>query len=262
LASAPAGEVDSVETDRYRERLRGAMCKAAREARVRTSWVRPDRDYEEALSALVDAAFDVPGYVHRFRPFLERVAQKAAANSLVQLVLKHTVPGVPDTYQGTELWDLNLVDPDNRRPVDFVARASLLAQLEEQWDRDPAGVLARLSSQWRDGHLKLLLTRILLRTRAEHPGLFASGSYLPCDVGQADGKVCAFIRRNADVELLVVFARFPFARSDESEWLHWSLPDMARGNAWRDVLRRAPVSASVPALDEELPFAIWLRSAN
>ena len=147
------------------------MLKSVREAGVNTRWVFGDPDYEAALAAFVARALDPGGaFLPSFRAFEAAIAADGAANGLIQTALKLTIPGVPDIYQGAELWEQSLVDPDNRRPVDFARRAALLA--------DPAAAPPKLA----------LIAR-LLGLRREKPELFAAGSYEPLPGGPG---VCAF----------------------------------------------------------------------
>ncbi len=186
------------EVPEFRERLRAYMLKAAREARVHTGWLEPDEEYEGALLAFVDRILE-PGPENRFlEDFLEFqpfVAYYGALNSLAQVMLKIAAPGVPDFYRGTELWDFSLVDPDNRRPVDFGLRAARLAELQERTG-DPRDLAGELLAGWRDGRVKLYLTWRALRFRRDHRRLFAGGDYLPLvAAGPGRDHLCAFARR-------------------------------------------------------------------
>jgi len=132
----PLEERDDVDIEAIRKRVVSYMIKAAKEAKARTSWVNPNPEYEDALHHFVSAALSSParnGFLTDFIPFQRKVAMAGIFNSLSQLVLKLTSPGVPDIYQGCELWDFSLVDPDNRRPVDFVLRAHLLKEIEQRF---------------------------------------------------------------------------------------------------------------------------------
>ncbi|HEX6636584.1 MAG TPA: alpha amylase C-terminal domain-containing protein, partial [Steroidobacteraceae bacterium] len=244
----------------YRERLRGAMTKAAREARRRTSWARPNEEYEAHLMALIDAALHSPPFMEDFRPFQQRVARAGAENSLVQTLLKLTLPGVPDIYQGAELWDLSLVDPDNRRPVDYAWRAGLLQDLIAQWERVPYATLRDAAGHWQDGRVKLLLTTLLLRLRQSDPAVF-EGEYLPWEIADAGPEVVAFQRRSTSGVLFVAFARFPFARARETNW-RIDLPEAP--GAWHDVLTRETVPGSGFEWRAEpgLPLTVLLSRAT
>src|SRR3954447_8434290 len=167
------------------DRLCEYMLKAVREAKVHTSWLTTNQPYEDALVAFVRRALSGSGsgrLLSAFRPFQERVASLGMLNSLAQTTLKLGSPGVPDIYQGTELWDLSLVDPDNRRPVDFAHRTRLLDDVDALLAREPRDRPAAVSQwldDWKDGRIKLLVTVAGLRLRKELPHLFVGGSYLP-----------------------------------------------------------------------------------
>jgi (1->4)-alpha-D-glucan 1-alpha-D-glucosylmutase len=224
----------------YQQRLQASMTKAAREARHRTSWGRPNENFESRLAALIAASLKSLRFMDAFLPFQQRVARAGAANSLVQTTLKLTLPGVPDVYQGCELWDLSLVDPDNRRPVDYAHRARLLERLMQDWTRDAVATVHRALDAWQDGRIKLLLTALLLRLRREIPELFLGG-YVPLEAGD-DGFAGGYLRQSANASLLVAFARFPLAGQQEGEanrTLRVTLP--AGPGPWRDVFARETV---------------------
>ncbi|HLI23283.1 MAG TPA: malto-oligosyltrehalose synthase [Stellaceae bacterium] len=185
--------------DAYVARLKAFAVKAAREAKLVTSWIAPDAAYEAGLERFIERLFDPPHnpFTDSVARFLPPILRLGAFNSLAQLVLKATVPGVPDFYQGCEFWDLSLVDPDNRRPVDYEARRNAIAAL------DFASALAR----WREGWLKLWLIERLLAMRNRRPNLFLNGSYKPILAeGSAAAHVVAFERRDGDAAILVVVA--------------------------------------------------------
>jgi (1->4)-alpha-D-glucan 1-alpha-D-glucosylmutase len=191
--------------DAFRARVHDAMRKAAREARAHTSWSAPNTAYEEALERFIDGALRNAAFIEAFTQFHAQVAEAGARNGLVQTVLKLTVPGVPDLYQGSELWDLSLVDPDNRRPVDFERRERMLDALLDAWRRDP---LETVRHAWRarsDGGVKLLATALVLAHRRAHEALFRDGAYVACETG--DDTLGAFLRTHAGEKLLVVFRR-------------------------------------------------------
>jgi len=135
-------------------------------------------------------------FLNDFVAFQKPIAVAGMLNSLAQTLLKMTAPGVADFYQGTELWDLSLVDPDNRRPVDFSKRRSLLEELKRGESGDWAGMVYDLLSHWQDGRVKLYLIQKILNFRREHGELFQTGDYLPLYAdGKFRGHVCAFARR-------------------------------------------------------------------
>jgi (1->4)-alpha-D-glucan 1-alpha-D-glucosylmutase len=220
IGSWPAERRQSPISDRaaadLTERLVAYMDKAAREAKVHTSWIEENPAYSNALVRFVKDTLTGPTarrFLASFVPFQRRVAQIGMMNSLSQLVLKLASPGVPDFYQGTELWDLSLVDPDNRRAVDFAARQRLLAELRPILDRLEHNTTADrevqdLFTHWTDGRIKLLVTTRGMRFRREHPALLLNGVYTPLALeGERADHVVAFARHNGAGTLLVIAPR-------------------------------------------------------
>jgi (1->4)-alpha-D-glucan 1-alpha-D-glucosylmutase len=178
------------------------MEKATREAKLHTSWINPVAEYDAAVREFAAAALanhPKNRFLAEFRGFHEQIVNWGLFSALSQLLLKLTSPGVPDIYQGQELWDFSLVDPDNRRPVDFAIRQNLLKQLEEAvgHNEESLTALAReLAANPRDPRLKLFVTWRTLQFRRLHADLFAHGEYLPLTVeGAAAKHLCAFARR-------------------------------------------------------------------
>jgi (1->4)-alpha-D-glucan 1-alpha-D-glucosylmutase len=193
----------------FRERLRAYVLKAAREAKVRTTWLEPRRAYEEALLSFVDDCLD-PARSSTFLGSLDRfahlVTRAGATNSIAQTLLKLTVPGVPDIYQGTELVDLSLADPDNRRPIDFARRIALLGAMGRADSR--RALLRELVRDWPDDRAKLLVTAEALALRKALPAVFEEGAYLPlAAVGERAGHAVAFARRAGEDWVIVVVPR-------------------------------------------------------
>ena len=185
-----------------RERVAAWQQKALREAKRHSGWAAPNEEYEQAcqdfLAGVVDP--DRPArVVHEIHAFVQRIAAAGALNGLSQLLLRNTAPGVPDLYQGTEYWDFSLVDPDNRRPVDFAARDASLAA-----DAAPADLLV----DWRDGRVKQAILRRALAFRRDDPPLFAEGAYLPLEVeGDAAAHAVAFARHHREKYAIIVITR-------------------------------------------------------
>ncbi len=189
---------DATELPSFAERVKEYLVKAVREAKAYTRWDRPNPPYENAIGDFVDSIME-SAPENRFLPhfllFQKRIAPYGAMNSLSQVLLKVASPGVPDFYQGTEIWDFSLVDPDNRRPVDFSRRALLLRDLPNPESGDPLPQLREILSRWEDGRIKLYLTRMALHFRRLHRDLFLSGSYLPISVsGGRKEHVLSFAR--------------------------------------------------------------------
>ncbi|KJS11580.1 MAG: malto-oligosyltrehalose synthase [Desulfotomaculum sp. BICA1-6] len=202
------------EVPEFKERLADYLVKAAREAGMHTSWLQPDENYEKALVQFAMSILE-PGesnlFLRDFTPFQAYISYYGAINSLAQVLLKVTCPGVPDFYRGTELWDFSLVDPDNRRPVDFDARAAILDELREREadGRVALTALAReLLESWRDGRVKLFLAYRALQFRRNRADLFTHGEYVPVEAsGPGAGHVCAFARRSGTSWALVAVPR-------------------------------------------------------
>jgi (1->4)-alpha-D-glucan 1-alpha-D-glucosylmutase len=190
--------------DALLERMQAYALKAAREGKQETSWLNPNESYEAGLQTFLARILDRSASAE-FLDSLETLAQRTsllgALNSLSQITLKATMPGVPDFYQGTEFWDLSLVDPDNRRPVDFAERAAVLASIENpDW--------GSLAQHWPDGHIKLAWTRHLLKLRTEMPDVFAHGDYQPIEVtGPHRDHVIAFARRRGRDAVITAVAK-------------------------------------------------------
>ena len=188
------------------DRLQQYMFKAAKEAKVNTSWIQEDQRWEDALRGFVEGVFALPAKHALWKgllPFARRIAEIGMHNSLSQLVLKAASPGVPDFYQGCELWDFSLVDPDNRRPVDYELRQKLLDEV--RGSQISRAELARdLYAHWEDGRIKLFLTHATLQARRAQPELFAGGDYAALAAeGPRSANLCAFARTTQDGKLAI-----------------------------------------------------------
>ncbi len=207
-----AWPLDPAEIPAFKERLKSYMIKAAREAMVHTRWVSPQVEHENGLLSFVDRVLDESGNQEFLRDFLKtqsRIAYYGALNSLSQMLLKVASPGVPDFYQGTELWDFSLVDPDNRRPVDFAKRVRLLKDLKIQEKEGREGLLALMLPNWKDGRIKLYIMYQALKFRKSFLDLFLHGDYLPLAAkGGRDENILAFARKQENNWVLAVAARF------------------------------------------------------
>ena len=223
----------------FAERIVAYMIKALREAKLETSWTAPDAAYEDGVAQFVRRILDpVSGraFIADLLPFADQIARIGAVNGLAQTLLKLTVPGVPDSYQGTELWDLSLVDPDNRRPVDFELRSRWLAEPR------PAFELVR---DWRSGRIKQQLIARTLALRQRQPALFRDGDYLPlAPAGAHAERIVAFARRSDQRLAIVIVPRLvtPLLRDSE-------LP-LPPAVAWEDSEVELAEGASGPLLDE------------
>lgn len=214
LGAWPAQPPGAGEFAAFRERIAAYMAKATMEAKVHTSWVNPNEEYDAAVRAFVTRILPDGSnsrFLDHLGAFQRRVAYFGRFNSLSQVLLKLTSPGVPDIYQGNELWNLSLVDPDNRGPVDYERRATFLADLKSQVGSaggDPEALTRRLLDSADDGRIKLYLTYLALNLRRAHHEVFANGAYLPLEaVGEKREHVCAFARVLEDKAVVVVVPR-------------------------------------------------------
>ncbi|MFH1282772.1 MAG: malto-oligosyltrehalose synthase [bacterium] len=209
LGTFPFSEDDY---ESYVERVKQYIVKAVREAKVHTAWLKPDEGYEEAYLDFVTEILkksEDNQFLKEFMPLQKKVAHFGIINSLAQLLIKITAPGVPDFYQGTEVWELNLVDPDNRRQVDFINRIGILDELEKKQNENLDNLLAELINTREDGRIKLFLMHRLLNERKENSELFLHGSYVPLEVsGQLKDHVIAFGRQCQDKWAVIIAPRF------------------------------------------------------
>jgi (1->4)-alpha-D-glucan 1-alpha-D-glucosylmutase len=174
------------------ERLKEYVTKSLREAKTHTTWINIDEDYEASVMAFIDSLYSNDAFLAHFSRLQRNVAYFGALSSLSQLVLKITSPGIPDFYRGTEIWDLTLADPDNRRPMDFSLRAAMLRRLS-----NGTSDVAALLEQWPDGRLKMYITYKLLGFRRRHSDLLLQGEYIRLQVRGARAKhIVAFARRH------------------------------------------------------------------
>ncbi len=194
------------------ERIKEYIVKVVREAKVHTAWLKPDIEYEDAYVSFAEkilARSENNAFLKDLIPFTKRVAHFGMLNSLSQTLIKITSPGLPDFYQGTELWDLSLVDPDNRRPVDFETRRGMLASIREQEDSHIGRLIQDLFSTKEDGKIKLFLIYRALKARRRHREIFREGAYLPLEsAGRFRSNVIAFARRYHQQWAVVIVPRF------------------------------------------------------
>ncbi|TCP10000.1 malto-oligosyltrehalose synthase [Caldimonas thermodepolymerans] len=273
----PLEPPDAPALDAFRARLQAYMLKAAREAKAHTSWEHPDADYEAGLARFIDTLLgqlEPNPFLNDFLRFVEVPAQLGCYNSLALVALKLTSPGVPDLYQGCETWNFSLVDPDNRRPVDY---AALRGRLQEVQAACAGGALPRETlAGWRaglaTGHLKLLVTWRLLQLRRAQAALFRDGGYQPVSVdGPCAEHVVAHVRSDASLHCVTVAARLlhrlcagrPAGLFGGGGWGEARLPVPVGPAGWIDVLtghRHAGVPGEdglrLSALLAELPVAV------
>jgi (1->4)-alpha-D-glucan 1-alpha-D-glucosylmutase len=259
--------LDDSEVPGFPERLREFLVKASREGKTFTSWLRVNEAHEQALLQFLDAILeDSPANSFRrdLLAFVQEIAPLGAVNSLTQTLLKIASPGVPDFYQGTELWSFTLVDPDNRRPVDYKKRVGLIEDLERRESEDLPALLTELTSEWRGGAIKLFLTHRALEFRRANRALFLDGCYEPVRaVGEHAPHVIAFARHNGGRWAMVVTPRWPKRLggdllSGQGDWrgARLDLPDKAPAE-WENVFTGEQVREfSVAGLLRNFPVAL------
>jgi (1->4)-alpha-D-glucan 1-alpha-D-glucosylmutase len=252
----PMQNASAISSDGFGERITDYMMKAVREAKENTSWANQNRDYESGLTGFVAALLESEPFRADFIPFQSRVSYFGMLNSLAQTVVKLTVPGVPDIYQGNELWEFSLVDPDNRRAIDYPIRQKVLRQLQASSQLENVGLskyAQGLTGSMEDGRIKMYVTWKVLGLRNQHPDVFRHGAYIPL---QATGKnakhVLTFARTSGDSRLLVVVPRLCVRLLENQVRLPtgadvWQetaiqLPD-SMGTSFRNVFTRELVSA-------------------
>jgi (1->4)-alpha-D-glucan 1-alpha-D-glucosylmutase len=225
----------------FLERLKAYIIKAVREAKVHTEWLKPDTAYEEAFVSFIEEILE-PSETNRFLkdflPFAKKISHYGMLNSLAQTLIKIVSPGVPDFYQGTELWDLSFVDPDNRRPVDFAKRAKLLQEIKEKESGDCLTLARELLSNRQDSRVKLYVIYKALNFRRAYQELFLEGDYIPLGaVGRSKEHLCAFARRRGSVWVLLVVPRMITGLVSVGEF---PLGEKAWGNSSLDLPLDAP----------------------
>lgn len=278
LGAAPSWPIPAAERPSFRDRMIAYMQKATKEAKVNNSWTNHEPAYDEAIARFVAAVLDAPiddPFHEEMRRLHRRVTRVGTVNALAQQLLKITCPGVPDVYQGTESWDLSLVDPDNRRPVDFDLRRRLLAEVRE---REPGALAGELALRPDDPRTKLLVTHVALGARRNDPLLFRDGAYVPLDVvGPRARHVVAFARvRDRKVSIVAVprlvasilGARNPWADTwvplpdevaeaiDEGEGLR----DAFSGERRRVIPREGSTAFAVESLFARFPLALLVQT--
>ncbi len=225
----------------YKKRIGEYLVKALREAKQNSSWEEPDEQYEKAVCNFAGSLLE-PGssFLKTLLPFHRKLATAGIVNSLAQLALKCCSPGIPDIYRGTEMWDLSLVDPDNRRPVDLGMLDEVLAEIMSAWQRDKQETTNRLLAGAGDGQIKLLLTSVLLNIRKSEPDIFTGGDYIPlATTGRLAANILAFARKLGNRWLLCIVP------------LHTGTLPMAKGkgnirpSAWRGTRILLPAGAPV-----------------
>ena len=264
----PFGELDDQGRRDFTARLQAYMEKATREAKTHTSWINPDAAYDEGLAGFVADILGNEAFLEDFLPFQRTVSRLGMVNALAQTLVKLTAPGVPDVYQGQEAWDFSLVDPDNRRPVDYGLRRRLLDAIDTRRAEVDGPTLAReLVEGWEDGRIKMHVVQQALRLRAALPGVFGRGAYLPLTgEGARAGHVAAFARTADGAATITVVPRlvagltrdrdFALPAADDWKGTRIPLPDDLAGR-YRNVLTGEEMRAGTDGLDAEKLFAAF-----
>jgi len=275
LGAWPFGEPDPAGLASFRGRVGDYLVKAAREAKVNTSWISPNAAYEAALVAFLDAVMAKErgnGFLDEFLPFQKMIARFGIFNSLSQTLLKMVSPGVPDFYQGTELWDLTLVDPDNRRQVDYPVRVAALAGLRaREAEIGPRELFGELLGSREDGRIKLYLIFRVLNYRRENRDLFDGGEYLALEAQGARARnLCAFARRAGGKTVVAAVPRFLATLAPEpgqcplgeAAWLDsfLNLPEGSAGR-YRNVITDEELSVAERAGRPGVPLCRVFQSA-
>jgi (1->4)-alpha-D-glucan 1-alpha-D-glucosylmutase len=259
------------------ERLQGYAIKAIREAMVHTRWTEPNTAHEQAVCSFIRkilSAQDNSPFLCSVAHFLEKVAYAGMVNGLSQVLLKIACPGVPDFYQGTELWSRTLVDPDNRRAVDFPCRIQALQALLDKAHFDTSGVVRDLLTKWPDGRIKLYTIWKALGCRRRHPALFREGEFIPLETaGEQSPHILAFLRRHGNEQATIIIPRWVtnIPKSAETTELgtFWSgtnikLP-VSSPRSWRNVFTAKTTETrlgdsnpciAVSALFQDFPVAL------
>ena len=226
-----SGEPESEVTAEYIERIQGYMGKAIHEAKLNTSWIQPNEEWDAAMRDFVTKILEPLArnkFLPTFLPVAREIVRLGAVNSLTQTLLKLTSPGVPDIYQGNEIWDYSLVDPDNRRPVDYKRRREMLESLGKANSEE-------LLENWPDGRIKMFLTQRALQFRRENADIFQRGEYLPLRATGTFAECCVGFARKLDDRWIVVVVPRLSSRI--------GFPPI--GERWKDTLVDLPQSLSL-----------------
>lgn len=254
--------------DNYTERLGNYLEKAVREAKINTTWSSPNADYEKSLTDFAQGILSDPDFLEELTSFVQPLVRKSVTYSLGQTVLKIMAPGVPDIYQGTEFWDLSLVDPDNRRPVDYSARTFLLQQLAQH--SDTLVKAQQLATNPDDPAIKMYTLYRSLQLRQRWPKLFSESYYQPLNVtGQYASHVLAFLRRHQDRFVLTVIPREIIQLIPEDlffllgkQWADTAVaipdlpPDFWKNEFTGEIINRSGASLPVSTILRHFPVAI------
>ena len=282
LGAWPFASLSSPDYGEFRQRIEQYVSKAMKEAKDHSSWINPNEAYEEAMCSFVRKILDPMQsslFLGDFLAFQGKIARYGMYNALSQLTLKIAAPGIPDFYQGTELWDLSLVDPDNRRPVDYAHRQDLLRQLESDANQPSEEFFQSLLTNYTDGRIKLYTTWTLLHFRSQHQALFQKGNYQPLEtLGEKRQHLCVFQRTLEGQSIVVVVPRLLYhvipdplvPALGESVWGDTTIvvPEIGETRQYRNILTKETLSTtsidqqehlSVARIFHHLPIAMMER---
>lgn len=265
VSTLPFNTSDKIGWNTWVDRMQAYLEKAMKEAKVNTSWMNPNAEWDEAVKNYIQAILDRKNnksFLKSLIKFVEETRVHGLLKALTQTLFKLTLPGVPDFYQGTEIWDDSLVDPDNRRPVDFSLRSQTLATASEVLWPD-------LLKNWRNGQIKMALIERLLKVRQRHSDLFTYGSYEPLIIaGENHETVVAYYRQWESLTLVVVALRFSRQGCDSNWQTHWQdltiqVPNILCHQTWENSLNKNNIrvsdsSFSLASLLGHEPFGVWL----
>lgn len=264
------------EFDSFLNRLKEYIIKEVREAKVHTAWLKPDSDYEDNYLRFIDGILtpsENNQFLGEFMSFQKTIAYYGIFNSLSQTLIKITAPGIPDFYQGEELWDLSFVDPDNRRPVDFGRRRDMIQAIKERERQDLPGLIKDLLSRKEDGQIKLFLMYRALSACGHYHALFERGEYIPLQVaGEHKNSIIAYAWQQKPLWAVIVCPRFlsrmvtedtlplgPQVWKDTQILLPEESPDQ-----WQDQLTGAQIngkgSLTVSRVLEQFPVSLLISA--
>lgn len=239
IGTWPLYAMDATTKAQYIDRIEKYMLKAIKEAKIHTSWVNPNDDYEKGVLEFTRRILDLEPdnlFLKEFEKFIQPIIRAGMFNSLSQTLIKMTTPGIPDFYQGSELWEFNLVDPDNRRPVDYSNRRNLLGMLKQKSQEDAQALVTHLMETPEDGRIKLYVTAQVLNFRLQNSHLFQQGSYLSIEIrGEKSKHIVAFNRGNDQKQILVVAGRFYTQLIENAEYIQ------PMGSIWKDTALILPL---------------------
>lgn len=254
---------DAAEHEEYLQRIKEYIVKSLREAKQHSTWIKPNAEYESAAQLFAETILKNPAddkFLTSFMQFKNKIAFYGMFNSLSQVLLKAASPGLPDFYQGTDLWSFSLVDPDNRRPVDYGKRNKFLDEIVNIKSEETGGFIEKMFDNLESGQIKLFLTYKCLQARKQHPDLFQHGNYIPLHAGGAlSENIAAFARAHENKTAVVVAPRFysalikPGNRNIDPEIFKDTYLELPEGFNYMNVITSEAVNAK-----REVPLSLIL----